>query len=327
MMERLFPGWIEEGESSRVCTPAIMRRTATLPGQTRGNLVFGGLGVPGPGVSLALSDYTEPQLMGLLCAGVAELDLMTSAIANAVGRAFDFPEQTWQILELRPKADLGLQWDGKPGDVDLLVGPWREGRPHFDWLAGCEIKRRITRFDGTPASPPSGFGSTQAAGLLTLGCDFSLLLHVLIAEHGEAWDLPSMAEVMRACAMFGPNQERTERAMMKKALESIGPDVGYAVMWWNHEVGHAPAHNASAQLAPYRRPLRSSGSPLASTLNAAVRRLWGRSEFAGARRLRRCPACCDIVPLELRPTSRCPRCGSAWIPTEPAAVASGVEPI
>jgi hypothetical protein len=320
-----FHGFVEEDAHARRSLPAIMRRAATIPPLAQGSVVYGGSGSLGPGVSKGLSAYSEQELVGLLAQGGGELDLICLHAAASARRFFAPAEAVWTALEIVPR-ELGLPWCSKPGDIDVLVGPWRNGRPHFDWLAGCELKRRITAPGGDPKSPPSGFGRTQAAGLLELGCDFSVLTHLLIAEH-DAHDDASLIQLLSQCAMFGPDQGRTERATLRAALSGLPDEVGYSALWWNHEPGHGPASNASASLVPYRAARRSAQTPSRAGLGNAVRTLWEHEIFDGARSIRRCPACHHIVAVRQRPCPVCPTCAAQWIPQEAVAMASDLKSV
>jgi hypothetical protein len=170
MLKTTFHGFIEEGADARARLPAIMKRGATIPPRSRGRIVYGGHGRVGPGVCTELSDYSEEQLVGLLVQGGGELDLLSLFVVASARRTFGPIRSVWHAVGLVPSLDLGISWSGKPGDLDLLVGPWRDGRPHFDWLAGCELKRRTTRIDGAPNSPRSSpFFCVNSPGRIIAG--------------------------------------------------------------------------------------------------------------------------------------------------------------
>lgn len=322
LLKSVFRGFIEERPELRAAPPAIMRRAATLPGRTRGSVQFGGTGSGGPGVSKDLSAYTERELVGLLAQKGGELDLVCLHIAASARRYVGPVEDVWVAMELVPE-ELGLKWTGKPGDIDILVGPWCGGRPRFDWLAGCEMKRRVTASDGSPKSPPCGFGRTQAAGLLKLGCDFSVLLHAIVAEHRPSGAAATLA-LQNETQMFGPDQSRTEFATQKEVLSRLAPDVGYAVLLLNHGLAHAPASNGSARLLPYRAAKRVAAR---EELRQSVRALWERERFEGAKLVRRCPSCADVVAVSRAYATACPACGAPWVPNEAIPRAADLAPL
>lgn len=110
---------------------------------------------------------------------------LANAIYFALDSAFPSPEHAFAqdvyVAINVPRVKLGLTPNGKPGDVDLLIVPFRGTRVFFERSIGIEVK--IVRPSAqNPSKNANTMGRSQVVGLLEDGFPFVGLLHISISE-------------------------------------------------------------------------------------------------------------------------------------------------
>lgn len=133
--------------------------------------------------SVELFDMTEEELIREILFGSKRLYEFFGFVMTDVHGLRS--EDGWDYLFFGniPRTDLGLPRLGKPGDIDVMIIPYRKGLLHIDKTAAIEIKRlslRGPRWDKTSDS----FGITQAGGLLEAGFPYVGLLHLIVHACG-----------------------------------------------------------------------------------------------------------------------------------------------
>ena len=218
----------------------------------------------------------------------------------------------WTAVELHEKQLGG--WGHRPGDLDFLFGPMRDGEHRFDFLLGVEMKVRRATVDGGPGRI-SEFGRTQAEGIVRAGCDYSLLLHLVVgpqslefAEHQSASGIGTL---------FGTRFDRARGASMKLTCSSLPPGIGYLAVEWGHPAANDPLVQGVLKLFPIIKPLRPCHERSEhwrranSRIRSALEVIWGTQDNA-VRVIRRCPRCHSIVAV-VESSSKCVACDKSWI--------------
>ena len=89
---------------------------------------------------------------------------------------------------------LGLDADGKPGDIDYLVLPLDNSKPLVDRTIAIEAKIVRPTIEN-PERNANSFGREQIFGLLKDGFPFVGLLHIVVPEPLSKdlhWQIPLM---------------------------------------------------------------------------------------------------------------------------------------
>jgi len=202
---------------------------------------------PGPctlHVSEAAWTKSETEVLRRIAASPS---LLSHAIEFALASAFPwatdhpFAQPVYVGINIA-RGEVGLDLHGKPGDVDLLVIPFRAEMLFLDRVIALEVKvvRPTLRNPGRNANT---FGRSQVVGLLKDGFPFVGLLHIMIPEPSppEAfWRIPMMASRLGPEGELVPTGElfdfdpspliaagRQEGRILASALPG---DVGYRVM-------------------------------------------------------------------------------------------------
>ncbi|MGB3470137.1 MAG: hypothetical protein WBA51_04885 [Erythrobacter sp.] len=84
-----------------------------------------------------------------------------------------------------PRTELGLSREGQPGDIDLMIVPYRDGMLHVGMTAAIEIKRLSLRRPNWDKSSDR-YGITQANGLLHAGFPYVGVLHLVVHDEGPS---------------------------------------------------------------------------------------------------------------------------------------------
>lgn len=97
-----------------------------------------------------------------------------------------------------PSRDL-LPAMSSPGDVDLLVIPYRKNYLLIDQTLAIEVKIVRARFEAQDRSP-NDFGFSQAKGLLRHGFPFVAVAHLIVSDRSPpmAWKSMFIADVLNA---------------------------------------------------------------------------------------------------------------------------------
>lgn len=141
---------------------------------------------------------------------IANRACLANCINFSLNSAFPYPEHQFAndvlIFLSVPRAELGLDPERKPGDVDLLVVPFDHSQYHFERSIAIEVKV-VRPTIKKPSRNVNSMGLKQVSGLLRDGFPFVGLLHVALPEatpEEHCWDLPLIANTL------GPNGELVE---------------------------------------------------------------------------------------------------------------------
>lgn len=105
-----------------------------------------------------------------------------------------------------PRTELKLLPDKKPGDIDLLIIPFKEEQVLVDRAIAIEAKVLRPTIKNT-AKNCNTMGVTQATGLLSDGFPYVGLLHISIPEQSPAKECLSMPINSEANGMFAETGE------------------------------------------------------------------------------------------------------------------------
>ena len=144
---------------------------------------------------------------------------------NGVYRRFDM-EEIWEykglyIAQELTRKELGLPGEGqKPGDIDILVIPYKEDAIFFERAAAYEVKVvRPTR--ANMKKRPNSFGVNQITGYVQDGFPFVSALHICMTEPLKDEELVHLPYIM--CGV-GDGERLPEDAPPLEAYEMIGRD-------------------------------------------------------------------------------------------------------
>jgi hypothetical protein len=125
----------------------------------------------------------------------------------------------WIVTEM-PTRDATESWPHpKPGDLDIICGRMRNGKPDLDYITCVQVKiRKVKSFDET-GDFASGSGTTQARWTAKMGFDRTLLLHCIVRipqplpeGYAPSWNSIVNTDFERAAkSCFGVIRERCER--------------------------------------------------------------------------------------------------------------------
>ena len=115
---------------------------------------------------------------------VADVQLLSNTVRLALGTAFPYPEHPFAqdvLVALNvPRQVLGLEPYRKPGDVDLLIVPVRNGVLVDRTIA---IEAKVVRPTiSKPSRNANSMGRQQTLGLLEDGFPFVGLIHMAVPE-------------------------------------------------------------------------------------------------------------------------------------------------
>ncbi len=289
-------------DSSCNCAPpstVALHATAELPPMSTGTFTFGA-SPPDPGAK-ALADMDENEILSALLY-CPELFQCLFGPLN-----YDRP-RFWVAIGLH-RRDLGLPDAGKPGDIDVLLGPMVGRAPDFTRLVGVEVKVRRAK-QGDPGNSPS-FGTKQARGLLELGCDRAALVHIVVAH--QVADAAWIHGRRSIGSLFGMDLTRAVSALAHGTAPHRDARLGYMVAAWGHAAGKLTAREQCPRGLPARPP-----GPQPSALLARVPERERQGPARTRRSLEHAQSTRSHHPalLPLRP--RCPR---------PAAASCDVPPV
>lgn len=110
------------------------------------------------------------------------------AVSESLGKI----RSGWQQILLTEieRSWLGLQ----PGDIDVVIIPYRDGRLHMDKVAAIEVRRLAAKL-GKLGKNTEQYGITQATELLRDDFPYVGVLHIIVPEAEPASE---QQELMRA---------------------------------------------------------------------------------------------------------------------------------
>jgi len=131
---------------------------------------------------------------------------------------------------------LGLNRDGLPGDIDVLIVPTFQGQPRVDLCCAIEVKRLALRGPNWSKNVDR-YGISQAHGLLLDGFPFVGILHIVVAAPGplenrrslELWQIvddQGHAERIGSEMRDMTGYDAAERQLFRLATRSCADEVG-----------------------------------------------------------------------------------------------------
>ncbi|XXY15230.1 hypothetical protein WME88_44040 [Sorangium sp. So ce216] len=136
----------------------VFRAGGTIPPFSTGTIPVAAAGPDAAARSLASME--EDDVVSALLRTQGALFWLSNAL---LGEQTDY----WLAVGLRPCDLVHHPWQGKPGDLDILIGPVSSGNPDFFNVVGIEVK--VLRVRANQAAKGSSYGTTQAKGLLKRG--------------------------------------------------------------------------------------------------------------------------------------------------------------
>jgi hypothetical protein len=181
---------------------------------------------------------TEPDLIKLL---VTDMPLMGQFLLSVFCTYFQKREPgdgVYLSIQI-PTTALGLPRDTKPGDIDLLIIPHKQGVPQPSEAIAIESKVcRPTQ--SNPGKSPNSFGLAQSNGLISIGFPWVALLHFIQSEPSPR-DQYVDGEIIRVIDVHGRAERlgttkfdwfayaSVDRHLSRLQHQPIHPAVGLAV--------------------------------------------------------------------------------------------------
>lgn len=199
----------------------------------------------------------------------------------------------WIVTEILTK-DLSTSWSHtKPGDLDLVCGNVRDGRPDFSYIACAQIKIRKVKTLAETGHFASGSGTTQAHFTARMGFDRTLLLHCIVREpqptpegYAPSWNPIINADFERAAkGCFGT---------IRKRLEDDRELYGFGWVGWGQAYGKGwqtcGGYAVDLVYPPPHRPTVDSTEAIRTRaeLMESLRGLLARSQFSSPPFVLRC---------------------------------------
>ncbi len=187
------------------------------------------------------------------------------------------------------RRDLGLEPDGKPGDVDVLIVPVRNGVLAVQNCMAVEVKRLYLRAAKRSRDTNSS-GAEQAAGLVRDGFPFVGLLHIVVAEESPKTEF-AKGSVVRVLDELG-NAEMLPGEVMVDPIGRIAPE---------RQLGRLEARvkNQVIGLNSVCVFLNADGSRIIGN-STGPSRLASRNPINNSTLLRRVEQLCAVIPLSRR---------------------------
>lgn len=125
----------------------------------------------------------------------------------------------WIVTEMLTKEAAGSWPHSKPGDLDMVCGRMRHGKPDLDFITCVQVKIRKVKSFVETGDFASGSGTTQAHWTAKMGFDRTLLLHCIVRipqplpdGYAPSWNSIVNADFERAAkSCFGVIREKFER--------------------------------------------------------------------------------------------------------------------
>lgn len=278
-------------------------------------------------VRLAALD-PDPYSRGLADMKEHELVSMLLNVGEVFGHFFDplfGKSEFWAAVEIQPRDLPGVLWQGKPGDIDLLLGRSVGGCPDFSYIIGVELKvRRPKRLH---LGHVSGYGTEQAKGLRAIGCNAAVIAHVIVPHQS----IESTAPREGFGSLYGMDWGPSATATLRHTVAALqGSRIGYLLGAWGH-----PAQNSALDRGAFwRYPILRPGPNEQSlwlkwqVANAKLRRglteRWNELQPPSGV-IRHCPRCHRVVPVPRR-APVCGACNGRWVPQVSVPLAMNVRP-
>jgi hypothetical protein len=165
-------------------------------------------------------DTVEETLVELGESEIIDRTLNNPELAGRLLSLFGLPyPKCWIITEVLTN-EVSKSWQhDKPGDLDIVCGRMRNGKPDLEFIACAQVKiRRVKSLDDT-GSFSSGAGTTQAHFTARMGFDRTLLLHCIVREpqpttegYAPSWNSILNADFERAArGCYGTIKQRFEQ--------------------------------------------------------------------------------------------------------------------
>lgn len=127
-----------------------------------------------------LRDYSEKELIRWL---FSDEGLIFTSFAFMFREACGFQIADWELefwFNLDRK-EVGLDPQGKPGDIDVLIVPKFKGDRFVERAMAIEVKKLFASRE-KPQRSPNAYGTSQVKGLFADGFPFVGLLHMVLVE-------------------------------------------------------------------------------------------------------------------------------------------------
>lgn len=268
----------------------------------------------------ALADMSEDEIVSALLYSPV---LFTRLLAPLVNDRHDF----WAAIGLR-RCDLrDVPKEGKPGDIDVVLGHMRRGAPDFSRFVGVEIK--VRRPKPGDIGNMSSLGTTQAKGLFDIGCDQAALVHIVAAHQSR--EFAYMQDNARIGALFGMEVTNVVNALAHATEPHRDAHLGYVLAAWGHPAQNSPLARSALFVYPLIRPAPNrrrfsleweiAHDKLRRALIDHWNQLTPRDHI-----IRRCYKCGQVVPVARQEQKACPACGKLWVRPFTQPLAEDVQP-
>jgi hypothetical protein len=181
---------------------------------------------------------TEPDLLKLLAADMPLMGQFLLSVFRSYFQKREPGDGVYLSIQI-PTAALGLPCDTKPGDIDLLIIPHKQGVPQpSDAIA---VESKVCRpTQSNPGKSPNSFGLAQSKGLVSIGFPWVALLHFIQSEPSPCnqyvdGEMIRVIDVHGRAEMLGPTKfdwfpyASVDRHLSRLQHQPIHPTVGLAV--------------------------------------------------------------------------------------------------
>lgn len=190
-------------------------------------------GADGGGITVErLFDLDERQLIEQ----VVTNPLLVSRLLEHFG--IEYPN-CWIITEILTRT-ASTSWPyPKPGDIDLVCGRMKDGRPDFDYICGVQVKLRKVKTLEETGDFASGAGTEQSHWTARMGFDRTLLLHWIVRVplplpegYAPSWNAIINADFERAAkACYGTIRQKFEKDRELYGFGWLGWGQAYGKQW------------------------------------------------------------------------------------------------
>ena len=145
----------------------------------------------------------------------------------------------WIITEMLTRSASGSWTHPTPGDLDIICGRMRNGRPDFDSICCGQVKiRKVKTLDET-GDFASGSGTEQSHWTAKVGFDRTLLLHWIVRVpqplpegYAASWNSILNADFERAAkSCYGTIRQKFEKDRELYGFGWIGWGQAYGKRW------------------------------------------------------------------------------------------------
>lgn len=140
---------------------------------------------------------TEPQVTQFVTSHTAAAARGLTFILGSIFGTFPYDTDGFEAARELDRQQLNLKTGVKPGDIDILIIPWKGNR--YLYTHSCAIEVKVVRPTlENPGRNANSYGVSQAKGLVRDGFPFVGLMHVVVPgplPQELQWDLPVMETV------------------------------------------------------------------------------------------------------------------------------------